>query len=402
MDATESAPADSNTAMATTEPGAPAVLQVLPRLVTGGVERGTVDVTAALVDAGWRAVVASAGGPMVREIERAGGVHVTLPVHSKNLLAMRANIGRLFGVIRVHDIDIVHARSRAPAWSARAAAKRAGIGFVTTFHGTYGAKSFVKRRYNAIMTKGERVIAISNFIGEHLKSVYHVDPEILRVIPRGIDTSIFNPNAVSPERMIAMSTDWRLPDDMPVIMLPGRLTHWKGQEVLIDALAQLGRDDVRCLLVAGDVGRKGYRQRLEKRIANRGVANVVQIIDDCRDMPAAFMVADVVVSASTEPEAFGRVAAEAQALGKPVIATAHGGALETVADGETGWLVPPGDPIALAEALEKTLALTAAEREALAERAIARINQLFTREQMCEKTLGVYREVLALHGRDAP
>lgn len=399
MDVIESGLAESITASGGRKPNRPVVLQVLPRLVTGGVERGTVDVTAALANAGWGAVVASAGGPMVREIERAGGTHVTLPLDSKNPLAMRANVARLLGVIRAQAVDIVHARSRAPAWSARAAARRAGAGFVTTFHGTYGARSFFKRRYNAIMTRGARVIAISDFISGHIESVYGVDPGLVRVIPRGIDLSIFNPDAVSPERMITMANDWRLEDGMPVIMLPGRLTPWKGHEVLIDALARLGRDDIRCLFVGGGQDGDAYRERLEKRVAQRGVENVVQFVGECRDMPAAFMLADVVVSASTDPEAFGRVAVEAQALGKPVIATDHGGARETVIHGETGWLVRPGDPDALAEALKRALSLTADDRETISRRAIARVRERFSREDMCRKTLDVYAEVMALQER---
>lgn len=400
MDRTDTGADEISTGENSREAERPVVLQVLPRMVTGGVERGTVDVTAALVDAGWDAVVVSAGGPMVREVDRAGGVHVTLPVHSKNFFTMRSNVGRLLRVIREHKVDIVHARSRAPAWSARAAARRAGVGFVTTFHGTYGTKSFLKRRYNAVMASGERVIAISEFIAEHLRSIYGVDPGMIRVIHRGIDVFTFHPSAVSPERMIAMARDWRLPDSLPVIMLPGRLTHWKGQEVLLDALALMGREDVRCLFVGE--GRDTYRRRLQTRISRRKVDSIVQLIGECRDMPAAYMLADVVVSASTEPEAFGRVAVEAQALGKPVIATDHGGARETVIDGVTGWLAPPGDAKALAEALSRALSLSQEEREAFARRAIDRVNEHFTREAMCEKTLAVYDEVLAAHGRDHP
>ncbi len=374
---------------------APTVLQVLPKLESGGVERGTCDVAAALARAGWRAIVASAGGPMTRELERAGAHHLTLPLESKNPLVMRRNAARLASLIKAHEVDIVHARSRAPAWSARAAARRTGRRFVTTFHGTYGHATPIKRRYNRIMTGGDKVIAISEFIAGHVRETYGVDDERLVVIPRGVDTARFDPATVSAERMIQLARAWRLPDDMPVVMLPGRLTHWKGQGVLIDALAELGRLDLRCLLVGSSNGRRRYRREIEQRIHKRGLETVVAIIEDCTDMAAAYMLADVVVSASTEPEAFGRVAVEAQAMGRPVIASDHGGARETVLPGETGWLVPPGDASALAKTLKTALALDSETREAVAVSAREHVGAHFTAERMCAETLAVYEALLA-------
>jgi glycosyltransferase involved in cell wall biosynthesis len=402
MDARNSDSANPSIAGAGVKDGVPTILQVLPRLETGGVERGTVDVTAAIVEAGWRAVVASGGGPMVREVERAGGIHVTLPVFSKSPLVMRANVKRLATLMREHDIDIVHARSRAPAWSARAASKRAGAHFITTFHGAYNDSNAVKRRYNSIMAKGERVIAISEFIADRVISTYGTELDRVRVIHRGVDLDVFHPSAVSPARMIQLSDEWRLPDAAPVIMLPGRLTRWKGHEVLIEALARMGRGDVRCVLVGAKQGRDRYRRDIDDHIARAGVGRFVQIVGDCRDMPAAYMLADVVVSASTDPEAFGRVAAEAQAMGRPVIATDHGGARETVVPGETGWLVPPGDPDALATALGQALAMDVGQRESMARSAIGHVILNFSRAQMCAATLEVYGEVLdADAARDA-
>ena len=195
---------------------APAVLQILPSLKTGGVERGAVDIAAALTAANWRAIVISSGGPMAHEINRVGGIHITLPVDRKNPLVMLNNIGAIAGVIRSHNVDVVHARSRAPAWSARSAARRCGVPFITTFHGTYNYGNRAKKAYNEIMTKGERIIAISEFIGRHIQENYGVAGEKNRGIPRGIDIESFNPNAVSAERMIQLSQTWRLPDDAPV------------------------------------------------------------------------------------------------------------------------------------------------------------------------------------------
>lgn len=371
------------------------VLQVLPSLVTGGVERGTVDVAGALVEAGWTALVASSGGHMVRELDRLGVKHIQLPLHSKNPLVMRANIGRLEAVIRQYGVDVVHARSRAPAWSALYAAKRTGAHFLTTFHGTYNLGLLgLKNAYNAVMTKGERVIAISHFIADHMQAVYRIDPNRIRVVHRGVDLTKFDPARVSQERIIQLAQRWRLPDGYPVIMLPGRLTRWKGQTVLIEALAMLGRRDVRCLLVGSDQGRDAYTDELKTLVERRGLTDVVHIVGDCNDMPAAYMLTDVVVSASTDPEAFGRVIIEGQAMGRPVVATNNGAARENVLDGQTGSLVPPGNPAALANALEAALAIGADEREARAEVAIRFVRENFTRELMCERTLGVYGELI--------
>ncbi len=373
----------------------PTILQVLPSLVTGGVERGTADISAALVQAGWRSIVVSAGGMMVHEIERHGGTHVTLPVDSKNPLVIRRNIERLGEVIAKYEVDLVHARSRAPAWSALYAARRRGKPFVTTFHATYNAGNPFKRWYNSVMIRGRRVIAISEFVGRHIVERYHVMPERVRVIHRGVDFAVFDPARVTQARVIQLAREWRLPDGIPVVMLPGRLTRWKGQLVLIDALARLGRTDICCVLVGSDQGRTGYRREIEDRIRGRGLESIVRIVDHCRDMPAAYMLADVVVSASTDPEAFGRVVAEAQAMGRPVVAPDHGAAPEIILPGETGWLVPKSDAAALAEALDAALKLDVAQREARARAAIAHVRGRFTRAGMCAATLNVYREVLA-------
>jgi len=370
----------------------PTVLQVLPRLVAGGVERGTIDVAAALKAAGWNAIVASAGGPMVRELERLAVTHVTLPLASKNPFVIRANIERLATVIRRFDVDIVHARSRAPAWSARAAAKRAGRHFVTTFHNAYGRGSILKHRYNAVMASGERVIAISDFVGEHVAAHYAVPPERLRVIPRGIDINRFDPDKVRPERMIALTKAWRLPDGAPIVLLPGRLTRWKGQLVLIEAIARLNRPDLHAVILGS--GNARYRRELEDAVQRTGAAGNFRFIEDSPDMAVAYMLADVVVSASTSPEGFGRVIVEAQAMGRPVIATAHGGALETVQPGETGLLVPPGDAEALAAALAAALDIDEATRLALARREIAHAREHFSSALMTRRTLDVYEELL--------
>jgi glycosyltransferase involved in cell wall biosynthesis len=384
--------ADPSTGSTPAKTRPPAVLQVLPSLVTGGVERGAIEMVQALLAAGWQAVVASAGGPLVRDIERAGARHVTLPLASKNPLVMRANIGRLADVIERHTIDIVHARSRAPAWSALWAARRTGRHFVTTFHNAYGAGSRLKHIYNSVMARGERVIAISEFVGNHVARTYGVTPDRLRVVPRGVDFARFNPERVGAERLVTLARQWQLPDGAPVVMLPGRLTRWKGHLVLIEAMALLGRGDVRCLFVGSGDAR--YRRELEAHAAKLGLGAAVEIVDECRDMAAAYMLADVVVSASTSPEGFGRVVVEAQAMGRPVVATNHGGTRETVVPGSTGWLVPPADARALADGIAEALSLTAEQRLAHAARAIDHVRRNFDTATMAARTLDVYEEVL--------
>lgn len=373
---------------------APVVLQVLPSLNTGGVERGTVEIADAVVQAGGHSFVASAGGRMVHDLARVGAKHIELPLKSKNPLVMYRNIARLRRVIRDHGVDIVHARSRAPAWSAYFACRKTGASFLTTFHGTYNRSAPGKKLYNSIMTKGNRVIAISHFIADHMESVYKVDRRRIRVIHRGVDIEHFDPRKIPAARVINLANQWRLPDDKRVVMLPGRLTRWKGQALLIEALARIDTDGLRCLIVGDDQGRTAYKRELERLVKRYGLGSVVHMVGDCSDMPAAMMLADVVVSASTDPEAFGRVMVEAQAVGKPVVAANHGASAELFLPGETGWLFEPDDADSLARTLESVLMLDTGERENLAERAISNVRANFTKELMCAKTLELYSEVL--------
>jgi glycosyltransferase involved in cell wall biosynthesis len=384
---------DDNIAPTASTGRPPVVLQILPSLNSGGAERGTVELAGALVEAGWTSYVASEGGPLESEIARAGATHLTLPLASKNPLVMRRNAARLARLIRQLGIDIVHARSRAPAWSACAAAHATGRRFVTTFHNAYGARTALKRRYNSVMARGDRVIAISDFVADHAASVYGIGRDRLRTIPRGVDLEIFDPNRVGAQRIINLARQWRLPDGMPVVMLPGRLTRWKGGLDFVAAVAKLGRRDVCCVL-PGSEQRPGFRRELEAAIRENGLGRLFRIVDECRDMPAAYMLADVIVSASRDPEGFGRVIVEAQAMGRPVIATDHGGARETILPGITGWLVPPREPAALAAAIGDALSINVEERQQLAKRSIAHVAARYTREAMCAGTIRVYEELL--------
>lgn len=374
--------------------GAPTVLQVLPALVSGGVERGTVDVARALVEAGWRALVVSRGGPMVHEIERVGATHITLPVHSKNPLSWRSTYDRLVDLIRQESVDLVHARSRMPAWLAWRAARRNRVPFVTTFHQRPAAATALKRLYNSVMVKGDRVIAISHYVAERLVADYGLDPARLRVIQRGVDLGLFDPDRVSAERLVRLAERWRVPDGVPVVMLPARVTQWKGHGLLVDALARLERGSFHCLMVGEDGGRHSVRAALEPKIARLGLTPHIHFVGRCDDMPAVYKMADVVVSASLDPEPFGRVMIEAQAMGRPIVATAHGGARETVLPGETGWLVQPNDAAALADGIRAALSLDGAARDRMAALAVAHVRENFSRYQMCARTLAVYSELL--------
>ena len=386
--------ADGDTSTVGAQAGRPpAVLQVVPALVSGGVERGTLDLAGALAAAGWDSYVASAGGPMERELARVGAVHLTLPLASKNPLTIRRNAATLRDIIRRHRIDIVHARSRAPAWSAYWASQATRRRFVTTFHNAYDTAGALKRKYNSVMARGERVIAISQFVADHVAGVYGVGPDRLRMIPRGVDLRIFDPRRITGERVAALAEQWRIPDGFAVVMLPGRLTRWKGGLDLIDAIAKLGRRDLICLMV-GSEQRRGFRRELELAIERHGLGGQFRIVEDCRDMTAAYALTDVVVSASTDPEGFGRTIVEAQAMGRPVVATDHGGARETIVRGVTGWLVPPRNTQALAAAIGEALALDRPASDALARRATAHAAAHFTREAMCAKTIAVYEELL--------
>jgi glycosyltransferase involved in cell wall biosynthesis len=372
----------------------PVVLQVLPSLETGGVERGTIEITQAVAEADGVALVASAGGRMEGQVAHAGGRHINVPLDTRNPVAIWRNAARLAALIRRETVGIVHARSRAPAWSAWLACRRTGAHFVTTYHGTYTETLPFKRAYNSVMARGEIVIAASRFISELIMTQHGVRAERIRIIPRGVDPVRFDPDAVSVDRLARLSRAWRLPDGAPTVVLPGRLTAWKGHAVLIEALARLPRRDVVAVLVGSDQGRHRYTATLVRQSQALGVADRLRLVGECDDMPAALMLSDVVVHASTQAEAFGRVVIEAQAMARPVIAADLGGPVETVEHEVTGLRVPPGDARALADAIERVLALPPDARRTLGQAARAAVLRHYTVRAMQEATLDVYEAVL--------
>ena len=371
----------------------PAILQVLPALRSGGVERGTLEIAEAQIAAGFRAIVASAGGEMVPALEALGAKHITLPLTAKSPWAMWRNAAALAALARAEGVALIHARSRAPAWSALIAARRLGLPFVTTYHGTYNEGFPGKRLYNSVMARGDRVIAISHFIADLIRARHGVAESRLRVIPRGVDPRRFDPALVSPARLAALRAAWGVAEGQPIIMLPARVTRWKGQMVLVEAMAQLPGDAL-ALLVGDAAERPAFQAELQARIAGLGLQDRVRLVGHATDMPAALMLADVVVHASTDAEAFGRTVIEAQAMARPVIASDLGAPRETVAEGITGWRTPPGDAAALAAALSRALAMTDSERAALGARARAAVLSGYTTAAMQAATMATYRELL--------
>lgn len=378
------------------------ILQVTPELASGGVERTTIEVAEAIVRAGGRALVASAGGRMEAELARVGGELVRLPTAaSKNPADILANAGKLKRLIRERNVKLVHARSRAPGWSAYWAAKATRTPFVTTYHGIYNAKTPLKRWYNSVMAKGDVIIANSEFTAEHVRAANPAVASRVVAIPRGVDIARFRPEAVAPSRVADIRVEWRIHDPEAaglIILLPARMTGWKGHRQAISAAAILAQRDLPRwrMVFAGETGRKeNYVAELKERVSQDRLDDKVTIVGHCNDMPAAFALADIVIAPSIEPEAFGRVAAEAGALGKPVIASRLGGQKEVVVDGETGFLVQPGDAAGLAAAIEQAIRMGAEGRARIGAAAQARVRERYTVASLQAATLAVYEPLLA-------
>lgn len=373
------------------------VLQILPELVNGGVERGTVEIAQAIVAKGWKALVVSAGGPLVNKVLHARAEHIQLNVKSKNPFVILGNARQLIHIIKKKKVSLVHARSRAPAWSAWIAARYCGVPFVTTFHGVYGSKNWLKRCYNKVMTRGDTVIAVSNSMAEHVMNTYKFDHSKLTIIPRGVDMSLFSEEAVRAPKVIELTQQWRLPDDCgPVILMPARLTRGKGHHVLLDALKQMPHRNFMAVLLGDDGQNSPYYKELEAKIAEYNLGGNVRFASSTRDMAEAYHLASVVVCPTIQPEAFGRVPIEAMAMGCAVIASDHGGAQETVQNGDTGYLVPSGDVEQLAGAIGHCLSMDEETRSILIDNGRWWAGEHFSLTQMQEKTMAVYDALI--HG----
>ncbi len=380
------------------------VLQVTPELNAGGVERTTLEIAQAISRAGGLALIASAGGRLEPDLEASGGELIKLPVQTKNPITALGNAWALYGVIKKRKVDIVHARSRAPAWSALFAARMAGVPFVTTFHGIYNARSAPKRFYNSVMAKGDVVIANSEYTREHILKNYDVNAERVVTIPRGVDVDAFDRAKISDDAIARMRASWDVAanDARVIVFAPARLTRWKGQQVLIEAMALIEkhRPGAVKLVFAGDAqGRTAYVDDMTSSIEEHGLRETVALAGHLRQMPEAFAASDIAVFPVIEPEAFGRGAIEAQAMGVPVIASDLGGFTETVRDGETGFLTPAGNAAALAAAIERMIDLGAEKRAEMGQKGMERAKALYSTAALQSATLAVYQSVLRERAR---
>ena len=376
------------------------VLQIVPRLDAGGAEQTTLDIATALVEAGARALIASEGGRLVADLQARGGVFVPYPAATKNPFAMAAAGRQLRRLIADEGVELVHVRSRAPAWVALGACRALDVPMVTTWHGAHSGRSAIKLRYNSVMARGDVVIANSEWTAAQIRALYPEAAPRIATIARGIDLRRFSPDAVDPERVRRLRELWKVAPEQHVVLVPARLARRKGHLLTIEAarrLAERGESGL-VFVFAGDIsGRDTTRRDIERAATAAGLDGRIRCVGHCDDMPAAYLAAHVALAPSVEPESFGRVSVEAQAMGVPIIVADLGAAAETVlappgvADAlRTGWRVRPGDATALADALAAVLPLRAAARDALATRARAHVDARFSLVRMAAATLDVY------------
>ncbi len=370
-----------------------AVMQVLPHLNSGGLVSGAVEVAKELVNYGFKSIVVSSGGYKENEILRNSSILEVLPVHSKNIFTIFNNKKKLIDLAIKYNIHLIHARSRAPAWSAYFAAKELNLPFVTTFHGTYGTENFFKKKYNSIMLKGHAIIAISKFIKQHIQSEYGITKNI-HVIPRGVNINTFSPKQVSSARLINAAKKINIEGNDQIILLPGRLTNWKGHKLAIKAISKLKVRNFKLVFIGDLQGRIKYRNELINLATTLNISNKVIFINHTRDLPSYLMLSDLVLSCSTKPEAFGRTVLEAQAMGKPVIAFNHGGSVELINDNENGTLCKVADIDDLATNIEKVLQLSIYKRKVLSKKSISNVNKKYLTKFMCKKTLSLYTKLI--------
>lgn len=374
----------------------PVILQVLPALGTGGVERGTVDMAKAIIQAGGVAIVASEDGVWQHYLEKMGAIHIYLPLSSKNPFVIWKNHKALIKIIQTYHVDVIHARSRAPAWSAWLAAKQCQTTFITTWHGVYQTKWFGKRWYNQIMTKGKKVIAISHYIAELLQQEYHVNQQKLCIIPRGVDLTIFDPDLPLGNRMSVIAQSWGISENQKILLLPGRITEWKGHKLLLQAFAELKfrYSNWICIFVGPAKEKDHFLKELMALADDLKIKDSIYFVGNNQDMPAVLALADIVVVPSIKPEPFGRVVIEAQAMEKPVVVANHGGAAETVEENVTGYLFTPGSVNSLVFVLDQLMQKSDADLKWIGRLAREAVQKHYTLKQMQQKTLSVYNEVL--------
>ena len=377
------------------------VLQVIPRLGYGGAETGCYDLAHYLHEVGCKSYVITSGGELIKYINKKKVTLIKLPVHSKNPILILLNSFIISLIILFLNISIVHARSRAPAWACYIATTITRRKFVTTFHGTYNIQNSVKKYYNSIMLKSDLIIAGSNFIFSHINNNYKKylnNKKKFLVIFRGINTEYFDPDNIKQDEIIKIKNLWKIEEDKKIILLPGRLTSWKGQEIFIESINKLksSNSDIKfvAILLGSDQGRKVYRKKLETLIHKYRLTNVIKFVDNCKKMPVAYKVADIIISSSIEPEAFGRVAVEAQSMRKPIIASNIGGSLETIINNKTGLLFESGNSQSLTNKINEIISLDTLTLDLMGKEGRKNVLKRFNIEKMCLNTYSEYKKLI--------
>ena len=377
------------------------VLQVIPKLGYGGAETGCYDIAHYLPENNCESFIATSGGELLKFIDKKKVKIIKLPLHSKNPFLIITNSIALIAVILLNNISIVHARSRAPAWSCWLATKITGRKFVTTFHGTYNFESIIKKFYNSVMVRSDLIIAGSNFIFSHIKENYTKyinNKKKLLVIFRGINVDYFDSTTKIYSDEKKLLTKWEIEKDKKILLLPGRLTSWKGQEIFIEAInlvnIELGYEAFYAVILGSDQGRDLYKKKLISLVEKFRMIKQVRFIDHCKDMALAYKISDIVVSASIEPEAFGRVAVEAQSMEKPIIASNTGGSNETIIDEKTGFLFESGNAKSLSQKILKVITMDDTLLKAIGIQGRKNVIQKFNVEKMCFSTYSEYKRII--------
>ena len=377
------------------------ILQVIPRLGYGGAETGCYDLAHYLSENGCSSYIVTSGGELIKYIDKKKVKLIKLPVQSKNPLLILLNSLILILVILFFNISIVHARSRAPAWSCLFATKITRRKFVTTFHGTYNFKNPLKKYYNSVMLKSDLIIAGSNFIFSHINKNYSKYLDLNKkflVIFRGINTEYFNPNKIHQSDEKKLISQWNTNKERPLILLPGRLTSWKGQEMFIEALNLVNKEmpgqPFSAVILGGDQGRNVYKKKLLRLVEQYRLNNQVQFFDKCELMPLAYKISDIIVSASIEPEAFGRISVEAQSMEKPIIASNIGGSNETIVNDKTGFLFEAGKPEELSKKIIHALNLNESTLKFIGIEGRKNVIKKFNIEKMCFSTYSEYKKLI--------
>ena len=377
------------------------VLQVIPKLGYGGAETGCYDIAHYLPENDCKSFIVTSGGELTKFIDRKKVKLIRLPVHSKNPLLILLNSIILVFIILFYNISIVHARSRAPAWSCLIATKLTGRKFVTTFHGTYNFNGKIKKFYNSVMVRSDLIIAGSNFIFSHIKENYsnfiNLKKKLL-VIFRGINVDYFDSSTLLEKDEKKLLNEWGILENKKIILLPGRLTSWKGQELFIEAInlvnIELGYEAFYAVILGNDQGRDVYKKKLHALCERYKISNQIKFIDSCKNMALAYKVSDIIVSASIEPEAFGRVAVEAQSMEKLIIASNIGGSNETVINEKTGLLFESGDPKSLSKKIMQALTMNESLLKTMGIEGRKNIVKKFNVEKMCFSTYSEYKRLV--------